>query len=615
MCHNLMEGLSRRSSRQALLRTDDTNSLTSFPDPSAASPSLQPQSTNNNEPLNGLLDTSGPSIFDERNDAALMDPQTLSAAQPDVLRGIIDHHGAVELVNRLATLLAERDAHITALTRLAEEYKIPRDKIVDASSRAKQAERRRFSLAAAAAEDLVPASGSQSRSDSSDRLVPVRSTESSGGTVRVFTKMFAGTGRRPKPPSTSSRSSSRPPPSLAVRADRPQSIDARSIQSTDSGGWKASLFSNNRPRQDSRATKEPVELLTQHDRDQLPPTLSNLSKDPHEAQWNRFLLKLVETREQNGERDEGGEMIGASRFGQEGAVGQQKLNTLTRLVVGGVPMSLRHPIWMELTNTHAMMRPGDYQHFLREREVDQAEIEDIMKDVPRTLTSKYDFYNGKGYKRLKEVLVAFVGKYDGLGYTQGLNTIAGYLLLAIPIEEDAFWVMCNIIENYFPAEYFSKAAHMNGPLADNILLRQYIKELLPSLAKRMDELDIADDRTVPLNWFFTAFSTVLSQEALMRIWDVWLCLPQQKTFIFNVALALLMQNAAQLMECESDGDYWAVIDQCTTRLNDEPEQISELIKQAFALKKKLEHAEDRRAVEFKVLRRKRDSMEVLYDAS
>ncbi|WPH04486.1 phenol hydroxylase [Acrodontium crateriforme] len=611
-----MEGLSRRSSRQALLMTDDTNSLTSFPDPSTASPLLQPQSNNSNEPLNGLLDTFGPTIFDEQNDAAVMDPQTLSAAQPDVLRGIIHHHGAVELVNRLATLLAQRDAHITALTRLAEEYNIPRERIVDASSRAKQTERRRLSLAAAAADELVPASGSQSRSDSSERLAPIRSTGSGGGSVRAFTKMFAGTGRRPRPPSTSSRSSSRHPP-LLVRPERPHSIDARSIQSTDSGGWKTSLFSNSsRPRQDSRVTKEPVELLTQHDRDQLPPTLSNLSKDPHEAQWNRFLLKLVETREQNGERDEGGEMIGASRFGQEGAVGQQKLNTLTRLVVGGVPMSLRYPIWMELTNTHAMVRPGDYQHFLREREkVNQAEIEDIMKDVPRTLTSKYDFYNGKGYKRLKEVLVAFVGKYDGLGYTQGLNTIAGYLLLAIPIEEDAFWVMCNIIENYFPAEYFSKAAQMNGPLADNVLLRQYVKEILPSLAKRMDELEIAEDRTVPLNWFFTAFSTVLSQEALMRIWDVWLCLPQQKTFIFNVALALLMQNAAQLMECESDGDYWAVIDQCTTRLNDEPEQISELIKQAFALKKKLENAEDRRAVEFKILRRKRDSMEVLYDAT
>ena len=102
-------------------------------------------------------------MFDENTPIDANDPQALSAASSDVLQKIIDHHGAAELVQRLSTLLAERDAHVTALTRLAEEYKIPRQRIAETASRVKQAERRRLSLATAS-EDLAPSSGIGSES-------------------------------------------------------------------------------------------------------------------------------------------------------------------------------------------------------------------------------------------------------------------------------------------------------------------------------------------------------------------------------------------------------------------------------------------------------------------
>lgn len=33
-----------------------------------------------------------------------------------------------------------------------------------------------------------------------------------------------------------------------------------------------------------------------------------------------------------------------------------------------------------------------------------------------------------------------------VGYCQGMNLVAGTLLLTLPTEEDAFWVLCCIIE-------------------------------------------------------------------------------------------------------------------------------------------------------------------------
>lgn len=101
----------------------------------------------------------------------------------------------------------------------------------------------------------------------------------------------------------------------------------------------------------------------------------------------------------------------------------------------------------------------------------------------------------------------------------------------------------------------------------------------------------------------------------MRVWDVWLCLPNQKSFIFNVALTLMSRHSSRLMECETEGEYWAYLDNCTMSIGMEKDQINELIKQAFLMRKRLEHIEDRRRVEFKVLRRKRDSTEALYGTS
>lgn len=154
-----MGELSSQSSQQALLRPDDTCSLTIFPDPSTSS--LEHHAQHESGGLNGLLDRSGPTLFDEQPSETGTDAHTLSSAPPEVLQNVIDYQGAASLVRRLATLLAERDAHITALTRLAEEYKVPQESIAATTSRVRQAEQRRLALTIAADEHLVPSASSE----------------------------------------------------------------------------------------------------------------------------------------------------------------------------------------------------------------------------------------------------------------------------------------------------------------------------------------------------------------------------------------------------------------------------------------------------------------------
>jgi len=145
--------LSRQTSRQTT-RSEDAISVCSFPNLSEHSTAVE--HATHKQPLNGLLGGDGPSMFDDNHDNSInaTNPQSLSAAPRSVLQSVIDYHGAVELVQRLSTALAERDAHITALIRLAEEYKIPQERVTDTASRIKRAERRRLSLAAAS-EDVL----------------------------------------------------------------------------------------------------------------------------------------------------------------------------------------------------------------------------------------------------------------------------------------------------------------------------------------------------------------------------------------------------------------------------------------------------------------------------
>ena len=674
--------LSRQSSRQPLVPADDTTSLTSFPDPAeSTSPSLQgisieagadeeqasdlehqhaTSSTRNralSEPLSELLDGGGhPSMFDTQ-EIDLGNPQNLAVASRESINRVVQHRGATELIQQLSRLLAERDAHVTALTRLAEEYKVPQERIVETADRVKQAERRRLSLARAANEELVSRKPSvSSRAASIAEELP---EVNGNATIRGLTKFFGGNGKSTTKrkesavtslkSASSSRSSSAQPPTVRLsKPARPKSIDVQSLNSVASGdsmGWATTLFggmsaaggtikgslsgAGNR-RGSEREPREPVEMSTRHDEGTLPPTLSKSllsqpSKTPHDAAWNRFLSGLLRSREQAGEEARSGELIGASHFGNEGSSGKQKQEVLTRLILGGIPMRFRHPIWMELSNTQAIMQPEAYEHYLNlhqptttteneNADPSDEDIDAILKDVPRTLTSKYDYYAEKGYDRLRRLLIAFVSKYPGLGYTQGLNMIAGYLLLAIPSESDAFWVLCNMVDTFFPANYFSKETAMSAPIADNIVLRSYVKEQLPKLAAKFETLDIAPEHTVPLSWFLTAFTAILPESVLLRIWDVWLCVPGQKTFLFNVALTLLAAHQKGLMECEDQSEIWAYMSS-KIKISEEPEKVTELIRQSCLLLNKVVGVVARRHLELKKALKRTGSMEGLYDGS
>ncbi|OOQ88608.1 putative TBC domain protein [Penicillium brasilianum] len=353
----------------------------------------------------------------------------------------------------------------------------------------------------------------------------------------------------------------------------------------------------------SAAETEPVKLLLE----QLTDLHDSLQRD-RTVRWNEFLRKVRAERRKEGEAAAAaaaadrsvtvvdtpeasladGEVIGIAGLGNKGKVGRAKWREFRLLVLGGIPVALRAKVWSECSGASAMRIPGYYEDLSRGiggTEPDPSVIAQIDMDIRRTLTDNVFFRKGPGVGKLKEVLLAYSRRNPEVGYCQGMNLIAASLLLIMPTAEDAFWILTSMIEIILPHHYYDHG--LLASRADQVVLRQYISELLPKLSAHLEDLGI-ELEALTFQWFLSIFTDCLSAEALYRVWDVVLCLnvtsastvsagpapatnssassvkdgtdkatlPTEElasgsgggsTFLFQVALALLKLNEPQLL--------------------------------------------------------------------
>ncbi|KAK6008268.1 hypothetical protein QM012_000171 [Aureobasidium pullulans] len=281
--------------------------------------------------------------------------------------------------------------------------------------------------------------------------------------------------------------------------------------------------------------------------------------------FSRMFTTASETVPKNRVEAMGTSTVGIANLAQSGVSGP-----FVKFVLDGVPMKMRAKIWLESAQSSIHYSPEDFSILAAEYHSnpdDQRYLHDIEMDTPRTLTNNVYFRKEKNQDALALLLGCFAIRNKDIGYCQGFNIIAGYLLLAMPTTEQAFWVFCFLIEKVLPTSYFTAEHDWQGPRADTIVLRHYIQALMPRLGAHLDELDVLDEQTVPINWFLTAFASTLSVEALFRVWDVVLGVPgqNQQVFLLHVAIALLKLNEDELLKLDSSAAVYDYMDRKMAR--------------------------------------------------
>ncbi|KAK2763332.1 hypothetical protein FQN54_009968 [Arachnomyces sp. PD_36] len=284
--------------------------------------------------------------------------------------------------------------------------------------------------------------------------------------------------------------------------------------------------------------QEPVKLLLE----QLTDLHDSLQRE-RTAKWNDFLRKVRAERRKEGEAAAAivsdrsnraldmpealladGEVVGIAGLGNKGKVGRAKWREFKSLVLGGIPVAHRAKIWSECSGANALRVPGYYDELIngsKSGDSDPSITSQIKMDIHRTLTDNVFFRKGPGVAKLSEVLLAYSRRNPEVGYCQGMNLIAGSLLLIMPTAEDVFWVMTSLIENILPQHYYDHG--LLASRADQQVLRQYVTELLPKLSAHLDDLGI-ELEALTFQWFLSVFTDCLSAEALYRVWDVIFCL-------------------------------------------------------------------------------------------
>ncbi|KAL6901211.1 rab-GTPase-TBC domain-containing protein [Trichoderma evansii] len=322
---------------------------------------------------------------------------------------------------------------------------------------------------------------------------------------------------------------------------------------------------------------EPVKLLLQ----QLSDLHDTLQRDKT-AQWNEFLRKVRAERQREGEaalaaataaaearferpgiiqpeeQVADGEMIGISNLGNKGKVGRAKWNGFKTLVLGGIPVSYRAKVWSECSGATALRIPGYYEGLVSQsgEDDDPTVVSQIKMDINRTLTDNIFFRKGPGVQKLNEVLLAYSRRNKDVGYCQGMNLITANILLITPSAEEAFWILASIIEEILPHGYYDHS--LISSRADQQVLRQYVRTVLPKLSAHLDSLSV-ELEALTFQWFLSVFTDCLCAEALFRVWDVVLCTNDGSTFLFQVALALLKLNESNLLRCDTPAGVYTYI--------------------------------------------------------
>lgn len=262
------------------------------------------------------------------------------------------------------------------------------------------------------------------------------------------------------------------------------------------------------------------------------------------------------------------------RYGRNLEIVQNQI--FNSLILIGIPNRLRGEIW-ELSYGAMYLRfenNNEYEQILSDNADKKSfAIEEIEKDLNRSLPEYPAYQTKEGINKLRRVLTAYSWKNPEIGYCQAMNIVSAALLIFMT-EEQVYWSLNILCDKLIPG-YYSKT--MYGVLLDQKVFEALVKKTLPIVGDHFIKHDIQLS-IVSLPWFLSFFLNTMPLVFAFRIIDVFFY-NGPKT-LFQVALAIIKVNSARLLECTDDGECIAVFKEYFTSL-DEVSPNNEKLKRQF----------------------------------
>ncbi|KUI60163.1 hypothetical protein VP1G_07382 [Cytospora mali] len=245
--------------------------------------------------------------------------------------------------------------------------------------------------------------------------------------------------------------------------------------------------------------------------------------------------------------------------------------TFHKLIRVGLPNRLRGEIW-ELTSGSLYLRlenPTLYSDTLNKFEGQESlAIDEIEKDLNRSLPEYPGFQSEEGIGRLRRVLTAYSWVNADVGYCQAMNIVVAALLIYMS-ETQAFFLLSALCDRLVPGYY---STTMYGTLLDQKVFESLVERTMPVLWEHLVKSDVQLS-VVSLPWFLSLYINSMPLVFAFRVLDVFFV--EGPKVLFQVGLAILRINGEDLLDSTDDGAFISVLKSYFSRLDESAHPKSE----------------------------------------
>lgn len=188
-------------------------------------------------------------------------------------------------------------------------------------------------------------------------------------------------------------------------------------------------------------------------------------------------------------------------------------NTFVRRAKRGIPQEFRWEVWKTASCYKDKYVPKLYSS---QCEIENSSSSLIRIDTPRTFP-EFKHFDRECQDMLYRILNCYVNYQPSVGYCQGMNFIAGLLLIVSDFkEEETFWVFCCLMDFYGLEGFFREKFP---------LLRLYLNtfekiasQCIPEIQDHFQREGVAP--AVYLHqWLLTMFINCLPFKTVVSLWD------------------------------------------------------------------------------------------------
>jgi hypothetical protein len=216
-----------------------------------------------------------------------------------------------------------------------------------------------------------------------------------------------------------------------------------------------------------------------------------------------------------------------------------------------------------------MQQPKLYQDTLDKYEGQPSlAIDEIEKDLNRSLPEYPGFQSEEGIGRLRRVLTAYSWTNLEVGYCQAMNIVVAALLIYLS-ETQAFYLLSILCDRLLPG-YYSQT--MYGTLLDQRVFESLVERTLPILSEHLTKSDVQLS-VVSLPWFLSLYINSMPLMFAFRVLDVFFL--EGPKVLFQIGLAILRVNGEELLDATDDGTFISVLKSYFARLGESAHPKSE----------------------------------------